>query len=144
MLTETSSLHGFDGEYMSNASSFKDANHGDIDQHQKGQESGEWFIRIPENNVNNGLSLSSRSHFVTHEDVASLYMDENKEEGGVLNNCGYILPNNCLPCIATIAPTVEKRKSFTSSPPNSAKKAALKLSFNGKSGEGHTSPALCE
>ena len=76
--------------------------------------------------------------------ILSVDVCANKEEGDVLENCGSILPNNCLPCIATTSPTVEKRRSFTSSPPNSAKKAALKLSFKWKSGEAHTAPALCE
>lgn len=142
MLTETSSLPGFDGESLLNVSSFKDANHGDIDQHQKGQKSGEQFIGYPQNNVNNG-SLSSPRHFVTHEDISGLCMDENKEEGGVLENCGSVLPNKCLPFIATTAPMVENRKSFTFSPPNSAKKAASKSLFKRKSGEGHALPPLC-
>nr|GLL49830.1 uncharacterized protein LOC109154787 isoform X2 [Ipomoea trifida] len=51
----------------------------------------------------------------------------------LLNNCG-ILPNNCLPCLASAIPHVEKRRSFSSSPPNSRKKNALKLSFKWKEG----------
>ncbi|KAK6160097.1 hypothetical protein DH2020_003478 [Rehmannia glutinosa] len=52
-------------------------------------------------------------------------------EDGVLDNCG-ILPNNCLPCLASTVVPVEKRRSLSSSPPSTRKKAALKLSFKWK------------
>ncbi|XP_039114733.1 uncharacterized protein LOC120250050 isoform X2 [Dioscorea cayenensis subsp. rotundata] len=61
--------------------------------------------------------------------------------GGILDNCG-ILPNNCLPCLAPTALTIEKRRSPSSSPPNSKKKAPLKISFKWRSGEGHNAAAL--
>ncbi|KAH7653197.1 Protein ENHANCED DISEASE RESISTANCE 2 C-terminal protein [Dioscorea alata] len=61
--------------------------------------------------------------------------------GGILDNCG-ILPNNCLPCLAPTALTMEKRRSPSSSPPNSKKKAPLKISFKWRSGEGHNATAL--
>jgi hypothetical protein len=59
------------------------------------------------------------------DDISSVDMNSNKDEG-ILDNCG-ILPNNCLPCLASTIPSLEKRRSF-SSPPNSKKKALLKLS----------------
>ncbi|KAL0408649.1 UNVERIFIED_CONTAM: hypothetical protein Sradi_1799300 [Sesamum radiatum] len=40
-------------------------------------------------------------------------------DDGLLNNCG-ILPNNCLPCLASTVP-IEKRRSLSSSPPISSK-----------------------
>ncbi|ONK74805.1 uncharacterized protein A4U43_C03F10320 [Asparagus officinalis] len=140
---EISSLHGFDGEFKSCASSFKDANNGGIDPHQEGWKSEEQLIENPVNNQSNG-SLSNSKDFLTRENISSLAIEKcNYKEGeGVLDSCGNILPNNCLPCIATTALTVEKRKSFTSTPPNSAKKAILKLSFKRKTREGHTTPTL--
>lgn len=42
-----------------------------------------------------------------------------------MDNCG-ILPNNCLPCLASTVSPVDKRSS---SPPSARKKAASKLSF---------------
>lgn len=56
----------------------------------------------------------------------------------ILDNCG-LLPNNCLPCLASTVHTDEKRRSLTSSP---RKKAALKLPFKWK--DGHPAAALCE
>ncbi|XP_031121401.1 uncharacterized protein LOC116024609 [Ipomoea triloba] len=47
-----------------------------------------------------------------------------------------ILPNNCLPCLASTVPPVEKRRSLSSSP---RKKAALKLPFKWKDGNSNSS-----
>ncbi|CAA2934381.1 Hypothetical predicted protein [Olea europaea subsp. europaea] len=55
------------------------------------------------------------------------------ENAGLLDNRG-ILPNNCLPCLASTVPSTEKRVSLSSSPTSARKKAALRLSF--KSSEG--------
>ncbi|KAL8550392.1 hypothetical protein ACS0TY_009000 [Phlomoides rotata] len=55
-------------------------------------------------------------------------------DDGLLHNCG-IIPNNCLPCLASTVNTVEKRRSLSSSPPSFRKKAAaLKLPFKWKDG----------
>ncbi|XP_052186515.1 uncharacterized protein LOC127797555 isoform X4 [Diospyros lotus] len=54
-------------------------------------------------------------------------------EQGLLNNCG-ILPNNCLPCLASTVPTVDKRRSLSSSPLSARKKASFKLSFKWREG----------
>ncbi|CAI9092778.1 OLC1v1028109C3 [Oldenlandia corymbosa var. corymbosa] len=59
--------------------------------------------------------------------------DDAHGESGLLDNCG-ILPNNCLPCLASTAPSVEKRRSLSSSPPSARKKAALKNPFKWKEG----------
>ncbi|RWW06267.1 hypothetical protein GW17_00030416 [Ensete ventricosum] len=80
---------------------------------------------------------------VSHEDVSAISADENAGQGdeGILNSCG-ILQNNCLPCLVLTTSTVEKRKVLSSSPPNLAKKASLKLSFKWKSGEAHATSTL--
>ncbi|GFP91567.1 hypothetical protein PHJA_001300700 [Phtheirospermum japonicum] len=50
-------------------------------------------------------------------------------DNSLLDNCIGILPNNCLPCLASTVVPVEKRRSLVSGP---RKKAALKLSFKWK------------
>ncbi|KAF9673467.1 hypothetical protein SADUNF_Sadunf10G0027400 [Salix dunnii] len=66
-------------------------------------------------------------------------VDESAGEEGLLDNCG-ILPGNCLPCLASTVPPVEKRRSLSSSPPSARKKGALKLPFKWK--EGNSSNTL--
>ncbi|XP_059655955.1 uncharacterized protein LOC132302957 isoform X2 [Cornus florida] len=73
-------------------------------------------------------------------DEISSSVDENGgREEGVMENCG-ILPNNCLPCLASTIPSVEKRRSLSSSPPNSRKKGASRLSFKWR--DGHPSATM--
>ncbi|KAJ4973000.1 hypothetical protein NE237_006174 [Protea cynaroides] len=77
---------------------------------------------------------------VSHDEISSLSVDESTgREGGILDHCG-ILPNTCLPCLASTVPSIEKRRSLSPGPPNARKKASLKLSFKWK--EGHSSSAL--
>ncbi|KAL3501296.1 hypothetical protein ACH5RR_035745 [Cinchona calisaya] len=67
-------------------------------------------------------------------DEMSPFADESDgREDGLLDNCG-IIPNNCLPCLASTVPSVEKRRSLSSSPPSARKKAALKLPFKWREG----------
>lgn len=70
------------------------------------------------------------------------FIDSSADEG-LLENCR-ILPSNCLPCLnpTTVVPSVEKRRSLSSSPPSTRRKASLKLSYKWR--EGHASGALCE
>ncbi|PKA57408.1 hypothetical protein AXF42_Ash013596 [Apostasia shenzhenica] len=121
-------LNGFEGEAVASFPTSKDAHH-----NQKGHIFVEPYNRIhPTENLNNSKNSMS------HVDVSSLSVEEaaHKDGGGMLDNCG-ILPNNCLPFLITSVSNVEKKKSVSSSPPNSAKKASIKLSFKRKSGEGH-------
>ncbi|XP_061365223.1 uncharacterized protein LOC133308598 [Gastrolobium bilobum] len=60
-------------------------------------------------------------------DEFSIVGASSDKDDGLLDNCG-ILPNNCLPCLASTLPSSEKRRS-SSSPYNSRKKAPPKLSF---------------
>ncbi|KAG0479038.1 hypothetical protein HPP92_013757 [Vanilla planifolia] len=143
------SLNGFEGEVVTSFSSAKDAMHGDgnnsltmssIGHNQKGQISGDLFIgnldHIAKGHI--GHHLNSLKSSFNHYDASSPRMGEttDREVEGMLDNCG-ILSNNCLPCLVTPTPTIEKRKSLSSSPPNSAKKASLKLSFKRKFGDVH-------
>ncbi|XP_020241553.1 uncharacterized protein LOC109819952 isoform X2 [Asparagus officinalis] len=132
------SLNGHEGASVSSKSSMRDINHEDIssypvDRKQKNLKHGESVVAI---------SGSSTKHFGSQDDLSGVSVDEGTErdEGGILDNCG-ILPNNCLPCLASAAPGIEKKGSQSSSPPHLKKKAALKLSFKKRAGEGHaTSP----
>lgn len=69
------------------------------------------------------------------DEISSVDASSNKDDG-LLDNCG-ILPNNCLPCLASTIPSIEKRRSSSSSPPNSRKKAPIKLPFKWKEGHGN-------
>ncbi|EPS59724.1 hypothetical protein M569_15079, partial [Genlisea aurea] len=95
--------------------------------------------------VRNSFSGSCESSLAT-DAKQHVYLDEISETSGggdgddsALNNCG-IIPNNCLPCLASAVNNnaVDKRRSLTSSPP--VKKSSLKLSFRWK--EGHPTAAL--
>lgn len=148
---EDFSLNGLE-EAISTFPSFKDAQHGEgnfsflvpvIGHHQKSQISVEPFLENSEliNKGQTSASVNNLKSFVSHSDVSILSVSDGEHRHGgegILDNCG-MLPNNCLPCLITNAPTIEKRKALSSSPPNSTKKASLKLSFKRKAGEGHPS-----
>ena len=74
-------------------------------------------------------------------DEISSSIDENAEREDGLLDCR-LIPGNCLPCLATTVPSVEKRRSLSSSPPSARKKIAHKLSFKLK--DGHPSATTCE
>lgn len=87
-----------------------------------------------------GPSISEANEPVFLDEISSSVDENSGKEDGILDNCG-ILPSTCLPCLASAVPSVEKRRSLCSSPPNAKKKAALKLPFKWK--EGHANAALC-
>ncbi|KAK1425806.1 hypothetical protein QVD17_21167 [Tagetes erecta] len=70
-------------------------------------------------------------------DEISSSIDENAGVDNGLSDCGMI-PANCLPCLANAVPSVEKRRSSSSSPPNTRKKISHKLSFKLKDGHPNT------
>lgn len=76
------------------------------------------------------------------DEISILCVDESGKgnETGVLDNCG-LLPNACLPCLASAVSSVDKRRPQSPSHPTK-RKPALKLSFKRK--EGHATPTLCE
>ncbi|XP_020582664.1 uncharacterized protein LOC110026162 [Phalaenopsis equestris] len=143
------SLSGLE-EAVSGFPPSKDAHHGDgnfnfvvpvLGYNQKSPISGESFVGNSDHGskIQPGVAVNSLKIFVSHSDVSNLSVDEvSHGHGGegILDNCG-MLHNNCLPFLVTSVPTTEKKKSLTSSPPNSARKASLKLSFRRKPGEGH-------
>ncbi|XP_052174039.1 uncharacterized protein LOC127789241 isoform X2 [Diospyros lotus] len=81
-------------------------------------------------------SLDEGKHPVFRDEIFSA--NEGAAGDGLLDNCG-ILPNNCLPCLASTVPSFDKRK-LSSSPPHAPKKAISKLSFKWK--DGHPNAAI--
>lgn len=75
------------------------------------------------------------------DEISSNAGDSSRKDEGLLENCG-ILPSNCLPCLNSTVHSIEKRRSLSSSPPSTRKKAALKLSFKWR--EGHATGPLCK
>lgn len=53
-----------------------------------------------------------------------------------------LLPNTCLPCLQSTAPSLERKRSFNPSTLSSKKKAHLKLSFKWR--DGHANPTSGE
>lgn len=155
MLSDVLSLNGSEDSRLSIASP-RQVNNGDLDVNipstfYPGQWQGQGDISAftPSHNsvteicMNLGGGADSRLiSDTTVNQVKPVFLheissvDQSPSRGdGLLDNCG-IIPNNCLPCLPSTVPSVEKRRSLSSSPPSSRKKAALKLSFKWK--EGHT------
>ncbi|KAH7665866.1 Protein ENHANCED DISEASE RESISTANCE 2 C-terminal protein [Dioscorea alata] len=146
------SLSGHEVSSVSSLSSFKEANHEEVrvntptasstaQEHKgsklEGQSAGT-TVTCPATQSHTGLTGANAS--VCYDSESRKTVNEDSGEGSrILDNCG-LLPNNCLPCLAPIVPTVEKRKSLSCSPPNSRRKATLKLSFKSKPGEGPGTP----
>lgn len=127
--------------------SSRNANHGVSTDHVQKQElqTGH-FANISEASRSSDVQYSgvdvidSPREPVFLDEISSVDANSNKDDG-LLDNCG-ILPNNCLPCLASTISSVEKRRSSSSSPPNARKKTATKVSFKWK--EGHGNATLCE
>uniref|UniRef100_A0A2P2K129 Protein ENHANCED DISEASE RESISTANCE 2 C-terminal domain-containing protein n=1 Tax=Rhizophora mucronata TaxID=61149 RepID=A0A2P2K129_RHIMU len=93
--------------------------------------------------ANDGDVETVRSKGSTHSHsrpnmMSPVFVDEvlNGNAGGggekqMADNCG-LLPNACLPCLASTASSVDKRKSSSPGTPSSRRKAALRLSFKFK------------
>ncbi|BFG16570.1 hypothetical protein CerSpe_028440 [Prunus speciosa] len=158
---EMSSLNGFDRVSVSSNSSVKDANCGEYNVNGLHTSSTDRMHKpgdfSTENSANNSVTLVSQRSNVqimnvndvdTHtkfndhsaieanepvflDEISSSVDETSAKEEGILDNCG-ILPSTCLPCLASTVPSVEKRRSLSSSPPSARKKAALKLPFKWK------------
>ncbi|XVF44128.1 hypothetical protein PTKIN_Ptkin02bG0095800 [Pterospermum kingtungense] len=152
------SLDGHEGVTVSSISSLRDGNCGEysslVDKMQKPGDlrtgnSARKNNRNYNSQVLNSEDVNTQSKFdgpsnegkqpVFLDDIASSMDEGSVKEDGLLDNCG-ILPSNCLPCLASTVPSVEKRRSLSSSPPSARKKTALKFSFKWR--EGHTNAAL--
>lgn len=167
--TDVLSLSGFEGVSASSNMSHRDANHGDcsvrnqhnsfVDQmHKPGDFSPRYSAHDSVNEVSqnsscqvmnsddngskpkcDGHSTGEANQPVFLDEISSSVDENSGKEEGILDNCG-ILPSTCLPCLASTVPSVEKRRSLSSSPPSARKKAALKLPFKWK--EGHAIATL--
>ncbi|CAK9134314.1 unnamed protein product [Ilex paraguariensis] len=124
------SLNGFEGASMSSIAPVRYVNHGDGDINIQHTSTAEKIQR------SDGPMNEAKPVYL--DEISSLDESAGREDG-LLDNCG-IIPNNCLPCLASTVPAVEKRRSLISSPPSARKKAALKLPFKWK--EGHSSASL--
>ncbi|KAK4841506.1 hypothetical protein QYF36_011121 [Acer negundo] len=155
---DVSSISGCDGVSRSSNVSLRDANHRDhnfnaqqctssTDQLQKqGHSSAGNSARNSVSEVSN-VDFQSKSDGSLMEAKQPVFLDEissSVDEGsgkdeGLLDNCG-ILPSNCLPCLASTVPSIEKRRPLISSPPRAIKKVASKLSFKWR--DGHANSTL--
>lgn len=148
------SISGFEGASRSSTASLRDSIH------------GENFVTIQHaSSIDNSQSISvilhccSGAHVSYSDDIDAnvrlnnvekpIFVNEisspadgtvGKDEG-LLDNCG-IIPSNCLPCLASTVPPVEKRSSLCSSPPSARKRVTSKLSFRWR--EGHANSNLCK
>ncbi|KAF5939015.1 hypothetical protein HYC85_023274 [Camellia sinensis] len=143
------SLNGFEGASISSTASTREANqkHYTInssfsDQLQRpgdsstGNSARNSVSEVAKNSAHlDDIDSQSKSVEPLNEEKQPVFRDEissvdegEGREDGLLDNCG-MLPNNCLPCLATTVPSVDKRRSLISSPPSARKKAALKFSF---------------
>ncbi|XP_034689848.1 uncharacterized protein LOC117917620 isoform X2 [Vitis riparia] len=131
---EVFSVNGFEGASVSSVSSLRDSSLWDCNvnvQHTSGMDGVDSQLKPdgPSNEAKQPVFL----------DEISLTADESGgREEGMLENCG-ILPNNCLPCLASTTSSEEKRGSLSSSPPSSRKKGALKISFKWREGNANAS-----
>lgn len=165
------SLSGFEGTSRSSISSLRDVNHGDcnVNNHHTSstshiQKPGRLSTGSSERNsvcevskTQNFLALTNSDDFDSqprcdgplNEANQPVYLDEisSSADGslgkgeGILDNCG-ILPSNCLPCLPSTVPAVEKRRSSSPCPPSSRRKITSKLSFKWR--EANANGALCE
>ncbi|XP_010543962.1 PREDICTED: uncharacterized protein LOC104816730 [Tarenaya hassleriana] len=138
------SLNGAERVSVSSMSSVRDSNVGNSARrsHSDFPKSSNCSASNPDDPVS-----QPKSDGAFHETKQPVFIDEislaadesSRRDEGLMENCG-ILPSNCLPCLHTTVPSVDKRRSLSSSPPSTRKKAALKLSFKWR--EGHGTGAL--
>lgn len=147
-------MNGFEGACRSSTASTRDCVHGEsfvtiqhassIDQIQRPadvlpENSG---ARVSHSDDTDAKARSNEAKKPVFLDEISSCADETLGKGeGLLDNCG-IIPSNCLPCLASTVPSVDKRRSLSSSPPSARKKVTSKLSFKWR--EGHANATLCK
>ncbi|XP_030553285.1 uncharacterized protein LOC115757257 isoform X1 [Rhodamnia argentea] len=153
------SLSGFEGVSRLSTASLKDSMHGESNASLQHVSSLDYVHKPGDMSTGNSalnsaseVAKSSAHHVLNLDDTDSHYKscehpseakkpvflddissgDENSgKEEGLLDNCG-IIPSNCLPCLASTVPSIEKRRSLSSSPPSARKKSSSKLSFKWK------------
>ncbi|XP_071693743.1 uncharacterized protein [Rutidosis leptorrhynchoides] len=126
VLDDSVSLNGSDGASRASIASIRDINHGDGEGRKSSVHPEDMNPRLKSNGPSNEIKP------VYIDEICSSVEDNIEREDGLLD-CG-IIPSNCLPCLAATIPSVEKRRSLSSSPPSLRKKATHKLSFKWKDG----------
>ncbi|KAJ6846767.1 uncharacterized protein M6B38_283170 [Iris pallida] len=108
----------------------------DCEEEEGGEEEEDEEFHSVRNDNFDAASVSTSKSSVKNAQSA----EDGGDGGGVLDGCGGILPNNCLPFLPSPlpAPGTEKRGSSATE----KKKAPLKISFKWRSGEGHATPPL--
>lgn len=160
---------GFEGVSRQSTASLRDSMHGESNtslQHTSSldyvHKPGDMSTGNSARNSASEVARSSAHHVLNSDDTDSHYKscehpseakkpvflnyissgdEKSGKEEGLLDNCG-IIPSNCLPCLASTVPSIEKRRSLSSSPPSARKKSASKLSFKWK--DAHNNGILCE
>uniref|UniRef100_A0A1J3FEE7 Protein ENHANCED DISEASE RESISTANCE 2 n=1 Tax=Noccaea caerulescens TaxID=107243 RepID=A0A1J3FEE7_NOCCA len=91
---------------------------------------------VRDSNADGALVDDTKQQPVFIDEISSSADDSSRKDEGLLESCG-ILPSNCLPCLhSSTVPSIEKRRSLSSSPPSTRKKASIKLSFKWREGHG--------
>nr|DAD31112.1 TPA_asm: hypothetical protein HUJ06_009963 [Nelumbo nucifera] len=147
------SLNGSECASASSISSLRDANHEDcngnfpcipprnsLSEATKNENSRTLHSNSADSQLKSDGPINEGKRPVSIDEVSSISVDEitGRGEGGILDHCG-ILPNTCLPCLASTV-SDEKRRSLSPGPPSTRRKASLKLSFKWR--EGHGNPTL--
>lgn len=94
-----------------------------------------------DSNIMQSKANDSRSN----DQVTPVYADEvsNVSVGGQEeNNHSGILPNNCLPFLASTVASIDKKRPLSPGTPSSKRKPSLKLSFKRREGNVVTNPTL--
>ncbi|KAI3720266.1 hypothetical protein L6452_21179 [Arctium lappa] len=132
VIDDVLSLNSSEGASRQSIASLRDVNVGDGELRRSSGHREDMDFRSRSDAPSNEMKP------VNLDEISSSVDDNAGREDGVLD-CG-LIPGNCLPCLATTVPSVEKRRSLSSSPPNARKKTAHKLSFRLK--DGHPSATI--
>ncbi|CAN8241120.1 unnamed protein product [Cochlearia groenlandica] len=118
------SVNGTERVSISSMSSLRDSNLGSGSARNSLSEAN--VVVMPQSKSENALIV----------DTKHVYIDEISSNIDESSSRFEILPSNCLPCLNSTVPCIEKRRSLSSSPPSTRKKATLKLSFKWREGHG--------
>ncbi|KAM7464570.1 hypothetical protein LguiA_032691 [Lonicera macranthoides] len=119
VLDEVPSLNGSEGVFRLSIASLRDVNLEDLGVKKS-------FSRDDEGRPKSDGHGHANDFHPFFVDAMSSNAEEYCGREDVLLDSRGILPNACLPCITSTVPSAEKRRSLSTSPPSSRKKAALK------------------
>ncbi|XP_044489015.1 uncharacterized protein LOC123213606 [Mangifera indica] len=126
---------------------FQSAQDGDLSAGNSARNSVSEFGKIENIQLSSSSNVDpqSKSDGLSNEEKQPVFLDEisssvvegSGKDARLLDNCG-ILPANCLPCLASTVPSVDKKKSLCSGPPMPMKKAVSKSSFKWKDAQANS------